>query len=539
MKTLFSLLSSILFVPFIFTTALGQSYNVPADDWSYDFLERMETKGVLKRVFDETRPMPREEMARAIQQVIEAAEGGDTRITSVDRAELEWLKREFWNELKRLGVEPGVQEERHLYKWEEKENHLIADVLFFQRATFRHSQGRTDRFLETSGGGVLRGGLRDELFFSAQFRQAQVNSNKSDLRKEDIDRKGYFSPRGDYGYYDVTNGYGLLKLPWFEFEVGKEALSWGPGVRGNLSLSMNGPPFDFIAFRARYGAIKYTHVTGFLKSDVIDSLTSYRTTDGFERENYSNKYLASHRLEITLPWGIDIGANEAIIYGERGLDVAYLNPFMFFWSAQHHWGDRDNETMGADIEIHAIDGYSFYGALFVDELYLRGFFNGDPRNKIGFLLGTYIVDPLSLENLDLRFEYAKVMPAVYSHKFPINTYIHYDEVLGHWLGENGDDLYFEGRYRTSRELQFQLFAGRTRSGEPAPQPEAHYDPNRFPFLFGTVERTNYFGCRIYYQPAHKLRFVFDYTYRAIENDNQNPGADRRENELTVRLNLDY
>ena len=102
-----------------------------------------------------------------------------------------------------------------------------------------------------------------------------------------------------------------------------------------------------------------------------------------------------------MPWGIDLGVNEAVIYGERGLDIAYLNPFMFFWSAQHHWGDRDNETMGADIEIHALDGLSLYGALFVEELYLRGFFDGDSRNKISFQLGTFIVDPLSFQNFDV------------------------------------------------------------------------------------------------------------------------------------------
>ena len=525
-----------LIFPFI---AFSQSYNVPVDHPSYDFIERMETKGVLKKVFDETRPLSRGDMATIILHVINAADSGDQRITRVDEDELEWLKREFWNELKNLGIDPGVQEERHTYKWEDKENHLIGDALFFQRAIFKHAQGRTDRFLETAGGGKVRGGLKDQLFFSVEFRQTQVNSNKDDLSKEDIGHKGYFSRRGDYGYYDVTNASGLLKFPWFEFEIGKEALSWGPGVQGNLSLSTNVPPFDFLSFRTRYGAFQYTHVTGFLKTDVVDSLMSYRTPDGFERENFSNKYIACHRLEITLPWSIDIGVNEAVIYGERGLDIAYLNPFMFFWSAQHHWGDRDNETMGVDIEIHALDGYSFYGALFVDELYLKGFFNGDSRNKIGFQLGTFAVDPFSIENLDLRIEYAKVMPAVYSHKFPINTYVHYDEVIGHWLGENGDDLYFEGRYRTSKELQFQLFGGRTRSGEPAVQPAAHFDPNKFPFLYGTVERTDYFGCRISYEPIHKIRFVFDYTYRDIENKGHNSGVDQVENEFVLRLNFDY
>ena len=517
----------------------AQSYNVPVDHPSYDFIERMETKGIVKKVFDETRPLSRGDMANALLQVIQLTESEDTRITTVDQDELNWLKREFWNELTDLGIDPGVRDEKHIYTWKKEKHHLIGDVLFNQRAIFRRSEGNTHRFLETAGGGKVRGGLENQLFFSVEFRQAQVNSNKDPLRKEDFGHKGYFTSRGDYGYYEFTNASGILKLPWFEFEVGKEALSWGPGVRGNLSLSTNVPPFDFIAFRARYGIFKYTHVTGFLKTDVVDSLMSYRTPDGLERKNFSNKYIACHRLEITLPWEIDIGLNEAVIYGERGLDVAYLNPFMFFWSAQHHWGDRDNETMGADIEIQAIDGYSFYGALFVDELYLRGFFNGDPRNKIGFQLGAFAVDPISLENLDLRIEYARVMPAVYTHKFPINTYVHYGEALGHWLEENGDDLYFEGRYRLSHQLQFQLFIGRTRSGEPAVQPDAHADPNKFPFLYGTVERTDFFGCRISYQPIHKINLLFNYTYRDIENDNHVLGVDRVENEISLILNLDY
>ncbi len=525
---------------FLLPTLLhSQSYNVPVGHPSYDFIERMETKGVLQKVFDESLPLSRGEIAGYLAQTIKAAAGGDGHITATEKGELEWFRREFWVELKMLGIDPEVKEEQHLYTWEDGQNHLIADGLFSERATVRSAAKKTDRFLETSGGGKVRGGLKDQLFFSLEFRQTQVNSNQDDLRKEDFGHTGYFSSRGDYGYYDMTNASGILKLPCFEFEIGKEALSWGPGERGNLTLSANPPPFDFISFRARYGAVKYSHVTGFLKTDVVDSLMLYRTPEGFDRENLANKYIACHRLEVVIPWGIDIGANESVIYGERGLDMAYLNPFMFFWSAQHHWGDQDNETMGADIEVHAVDGYSFYGAIFVDELYLKGFFNGDARNKIGYQLGSFMVDPLGLENFDLRLEYARIMPAVYSHKYPINTFVHYGETIGHWLGENGDDFYGESRYRVARNLQLHFSGGRTRRGEPAVQPDAHYDPNRFPFLYGTVERTHYFGTGVSFEPVHKLHLAFDYTYRDIENVKHASGIDRAENELTVSFDIDY
>ena len=44
--------------------------------------------------------------------------------------------------------------------------------------------------------------------------------------------------------------------------------------------------------------------------------------------------------------------------------------------------------------------------------------------------------PLGLSDLDLEAEYVRIEPWIYTHRFPVNTFRHFDSPLGHSLGPN-------------------------------------------------------------------------------------------------------
>ena len=102
--------------------------------------------------------------------------------------------------------------------------------------------------------------------------------------------------------------------------------------------------------KTKFWRLKFCSFTGFLRTYPQITYESITEQSGEEinREMQSKKYIAAHRLEIAVTDNLDIGLNEVVVYGDRGLEFAYLNPIMFYRSAEHYLGDMDNATMSAD-----------------------------------------------------------------------------------------------------------------------------------------------------------------------------------------------
>jgi hypothetical protein len=128
---------------------------------------------------------------------------------------------------------------------------------------------------------------------------------------------------------------------------------------------------------------------------------------------------------------------------------------------------------------------------------------------------------------------------VYTHKFPVNTYRHDGVALGHWLEENGDDLYLAARHRFSRRLNIAAHMARTRRGEKGEQPWCHSESWRYSFLWGTVERTQTLGFTLEVEPVHNLRSYLSYERTERENRDHLPGESQTLDELFLSLSFDY
>jgi hypothetical protein len=372
--------------------------------------------------------------------------------------------------------------------------------------------------------------------FGASVMKGQVSTNLDRVQASDVGLRGYFNSQGAIGYYDRAEAHLSLRYPHVELQLGRQPVDWGPGRHGNLTLSDHPPAYDFITLRARLGRLKFVHLHGFLLSDVVHT---YQTGDGFIRKEYAEKYVAAHRLEYRPFWRLTVGLTESIIYGERDLDPAYLNPLLLFWSAQHSSHDRDNETMSADVEIIPFKGIRCYGAVLIDEIYLKEIFADDARNKVALQAGLHLVDPFGCNDTDLRLEYARVQPCVYSHKFPVNTYRHDGWPLGHWLEENGDDLSVLAGHRLSEHLRLTALFSRTRRGEPGQMPWCHTESSRYSFLQGVIDRHTQLKLTADVEPFKDIRFLGGYHWQHRENRENRPGDDTTRHEVFVTAYLEY
>lgn len=432
------------------------SVNVPLSHRGYRFVERFEAR-MTEGVGSTIKPYSRLQMAGYLELIAAWGEGGG-RLSQVDRDQLESLLGEFVDAVSNselTGTEQQTWRDylsgRPLASYRAGQGHVEADLLVRQQSDFFGGRGRgeSERIFRNKVGGRLRGQMDNWLGFRVSFEQSREQGSREYVIRDHVYEPRLELPQLKDNLADYHQGRALVvfALPAVRVEVGKQEASWGPAA-DNLGLSHNGPAFDMVRLRSRFGVFGLVAIAGALRPcpdrgdtpqcrGLVDSVDSY-IVNGVDRRLDRQKWVAAHRLEVALtPW-LDLGYQEAVVYGDRGLQLAYLNPFMFYQAAQSYLGDKDNLMMGLDLTARPVAGLRLFAAYVVDDLKKLRVFSSDFVNKFSLQTGLLWANPLGVEDTDVRAEYVRIEPWVYTHKIPVNTFRHFDAPLGHSLGPNSD-----------------------------------------------------------------------------------------------------
>jgi len=458
------------------------SVNVPLEHRVYRFVERFDAKGRVGDIGFGFKPYSRNEIRELIKCIDE--EYG-AKLSPVEESELERLRSEFSADSKVVGRTNGetwldrLRKGRALVQYQTDSGAIFADFLMRQQTDRFSGRGRTESEMvyRNRVGAVVRGHIGSRLGFRIGFLQTREQGSRSYVYRQDVYERRLELPqlKGDLADFHEGTAYLSFAVGPVDVQVGKDELMWGPAPLENLGLSKNTPSYNLVRLKSRLGAFKLISVSAELRPcpdrpdsplcrGVGDSTATY-ITNGISRPLDREKYLAAHRLEVALaPW-IDLGFQEVVIYGDRGPELSYINPLMFYWAAQSYLGDKDNVMMGLDLDIHPGHGRRYYLAYVVDDLKKAGIFSDDFANKFSLQAGMLWVDPLGLSDSEFKAEYVRIEPWIYSHKFPINTFRHFDAPMGHSLGPNSDQWYGGVTKRLSRDLSVELRFRRIRHGE--------------------------------------------------------------------------
>ena len=469
--------------------AAQPSVNVALDHWGYRFIERFEAKGILHGLGDGIKPFSRMEMARALR-IIDLRAEEDLKLSRIERGELELLQREFAGELTVLNGEQAVRissggsgrmlaQGRPLYHYAHEKGEFFADLLLRQQSDFFSGRGRgeTERIWRNRFGGKVRGHLENMVAFYVGFEQSREQGSRTYVVRDDLFEGKVEIPqlKGNLADFHEGTAYVVFSTSHVAVEFGKDEVAWGPAPDDNLGLSDNASSFDLLRLRTDYGPFKLVSIAGALRpcpdrgdtpgcAGVGNADASY-TPNGVPRLLEREKYLAAHRFEVEMaPW-IDLGFQEVLVYGDRGPEWTYLNPLMFYWAAQSYLGDKDNLMMGVDLDVHPGNGVRWYLAYVVDDLKKLRLFSNDFANKFSFQTGLLWVDPLGVRDSDMRAEYVRIEPWIYTHKIPVNTFRHFDAPLGHQLGPNSDRWNVSWTQRFTRDLSLEVGLSRRRHGD--------------------------------------------------------------------------
>lgn len=475
--------------------------NVPLNYWGYSFLERLEAKKLIQSYELRTRPISRHAFASLLHEVSNGLKNKSVSLSTSDQKLLEQLQSDFEDELGQHVFGHSKSSEPHTIHWHEHSSWFYFDTYARQNYFYSLKNSNKKPTSEITLGGILRGSLQGFVGFNLDVRNTLIKGGRAVSEENFNPSTGLpvVLSRSNM-YQDQALAYWQGGKSWLHLEFGRDEISWGPGSHGGLAISKNIPPAEMIRLNTRFNRFKLTYLHAFLRSGL------------------GSKYLVAHRLDIRLLPYFFLGLSETTVYGKRNVEFAYLNPIMPFHIAQHHLGDKDNKTMSFDITTFPLAGIKAYTEFFIDDMTSTESLTGYFGNKFAFLSGLHWADPLSLPNVDLKIEYARIEPYVYTHWDSINIYTNYDKLIGHWLGPNGDDFFMSIGWQLNKNFRFEAFLESMRKGKGTVSTQTRPDQgNSKKFLDEVVEKRKMMGGKITGQLRRDFFVSVSYSYSDLYN----------------------
>jgi hypothetical protein len=316
------------------------------------------------------------------------------------------------------------------------------------------NSNKTGSLYQNTRGFVLRGNIDKALGFysyitDTQERDPEFVNNFTDssggLPGSNLFKR-YKS--NAYDYFDARGGIYFKAGKHFNFSFAYDKLFLGNGYR-SLFLSDFSGNYLFLKIDTRFWKIKYENIFAEL-------------TASFKRSGDDplrpKKYLAAHHLSVAVKKNLNIGLFENVVFGrDNGFDLTYLNPVIFYRSAELQLGSPDKATIGIDAKCNIFSTVQLYGQLVINELHineLKNYSIGSWYNKHAFQFGAKYIDAFNIRNLDVQAEMNMVRPFTYSHRDSICDYSNYNQPLAHPLGAGFREFILNIKYQPFPKWNF-------------------------------------------------------------------------------------
>lgn len=501
----------------------AQVLNVPFNNDIYEFLDRLASKNIIY-VHNEVKPFSRVHIAT----LLKGANEKRNALNKIEASELNWYFKEY-------AIELGMhQAERwHLYSYSDSLFTLAADPVFgIGKTTIGNNSGNSRWW-----GGSVYGTCGNWFGASMDFR------DNGEFGNNVLDPKFFTPQRGYYINFRTSNGIeysdvrGSMNFSWGwgYVSLAKDYQQWGHGKYGQLIISDKPASYPFVKlFLQPVDWLRFYYMHGWLTSNVNDSVYFYpvgmvRNGEPVYREKFIDKYIAANFLSITPFSFVDLSLGNSVIYSYPTLRPEYLIPFLLYKFQDHNAG-RDNDygnngQLFGDIVVRYPKSVSIYATVFIDMLSTTELEKGNDSDFWNAITVGFNKVDLLADNLDFNFEYTRISPRVYEHYINTTTYKHLDYELGHWLGQNADQMRVQFNYRPVRGLKLSLYAERLRKGGLRGAADFYVGHYNQPFLEGPLRKDLNIGMDAKFEVFHDLNISGYYRYSDISDESKTRTAE--------------
>ena len=485
-------LLGILFLSiFIFQFSIFRAQNIPVpltETYLYALIDELATDGVI-RINPAVRPYSRQQVA----QMMVEAQGKDSLLNKRQKKDVAFFLNEFALEL------DTIQNNFVQYTDHETFNLSLCDPQFSYST--RKKDGKRPAFkmqLRPILGMDLIGskkGLILKRWWGAELRMDIVNHVSIWGSLRDISWNGEIGLRNAYypdGYAKIdgaklTKGQYLNNLPgvqykeanyggdfsdskggisvyawWGSVSMSRESIKWGDAVHASNILSGHNPAVPQLSIQLTpVWWFQFDYFHAWLVSNVVDS-TDYYIENGKEREYRARpKYMAANMFSFMPCKYISFAFGNSIVYAERNPQAVYFIPIAFYKSLDHLLTkglgqENQNSQAFFTITLRPVDHLKLYGSFYIDEIKWDRFKKSNPQNNpVSYLVG-FDWSGWPLKGLSLKGEFMRSYIACYTHSIPALAYTSNSYLMGHYLGDNAQNIYAELSYKPIRGMQLRL-----------------------------------------------------------------------------------
>ena len=480
---------------------------LPPYHWAQPYLNYFKVRGALPDLNYQMRPFDRMDIARSLLNI----PWYDFDFTPGEKHQLQLLFKEFQEEIALLVSE-------HPDQWRYKFNRarLFLPINFpvlesemaitpgvYQRVGVKNF-GETTVPVFTHL--RLSGRWKDNIFLYhnlSLFNEADSNYPGKEFRN--------FYAYSEQAYLQYSGR-------WGRFKLGRDYFQVGPGRSGQLLFSDNSLPFDMYTGQLGTGALRF-----YFWGIALNPRPNRLVTQSIQPRAF--RYINGHRLALHFS-NFSIAVNEVVLYGGpfQRWEMGLVNPFMIYYGYQVNTPSfTGNAFVSLDATWYPLPGIEVYGEFLVDDFQVDKKEPGDLEpNELGLLIGGQWGQPLGIPNVLVRGEYVQVRNRTYNA--PVldwEKYLHYNKVIGYYLGNNFERYQLGGEYWFRGTMQFTGDVVVIRQGEGSVQGEFNKDylnytveeGYREPFPYGVVETQWQFrgGARWSVTPWSHIAFSLQYT----------------------------
>ena len=275
------------------------------------------------------------------------------------------------------------------------------------------------------------------------------------------DNDAFIFNTGSFTYFDYDwsmmpfRAYIAMGGSFWNFQLGRDRLTYGTGHMGNMVISDNPDYYEFFRLSFFSENFKYSMLINQMPMDIrrgyhnLDPLN-----DELDRTMQRHYYL--HRLDFNFRNKFSLALMEGVMVGNSPLEIRFLNPLMIFhslfsWENYDHWIPSDKRSMiGSLLSLEAnwniIPSLSLYSQFVMTEFATGGEVKTNPNqapNGYGFMAGVNYSHSFNTWASNFFFEFTGTSPFLYMKGSPFGTFIHM-----RYISDNRGELFtFPGYMR--------------------------------------------------------------------------------------------
>jgi len=512
------------------------NFSIPVDNWAYDAIQQLQTRGYLLDLSPGFKPYRRTEVAEALQKLEKSAD--ISKLPQPDQWLIGKLKKEFSYEMNLLNAK------------QENPDTSFTDMRFSEEAFLNLAKGdyKTFKYADKV---EFRPTLRSEFGFDIGnhfllYTDATVDQTLNDDTLYTGSKKFGLRALHQQAYLQYSDKY-------IDFTFGRDYLSWGYGNNGTTLISTTPGAFDMASLFIKTGVLKFNWFVAQLNPD---SLFTRDTTDytrlwptgptpNTSQPPIANRYFTGSRVEFNIADKVFLGVYQAATFGGQNvpIDLELINPVRTTYETEANSNKDPNTFIGADVSVFWPRDLNFYGDLMIDDWQVDHKVITDLKPDVyAFDLGvkaSNILSRFGVSGTDANLQFSMVRNRVYNEynwisfeklllrNYPVaspygDDFWDIDLRLSHWLTCD---------WKVAIELMH-LEHGSQNIYGPFTMPWLT-DPNitlqtgySEAFPYGIIQETNLFQASALYQPRQDLYGQVMISYSQNRNYQYSPGVNK-------------